>query len=89
MFAALARQSAWTIGSVARVVVRMKKENAVILDEDTKILARLAGLDKALDNFPLDVAVAAQTATAARNGLMALSDAGKEPWPPMRMKGVK
>jgi hypothetical protein len=61
----------------------------VELDEDARTLARLAGLGRALDEFPDDVAVAAQTAAAARKALRALGAPSGEPWPAMRMKEAK
>ena len=47
-------------------------------------LARRAGLDKALAEFPDDVAAAAEQAEAARTKINAPADPRAEPWPPMR-----
>ncbi len=48
-------------------------------------IARHAGLDRALSEFPDDVAAAAASAAAAVAGLAAPADPRDEPWPPMRM----
>ena len=55
---------------------------------DVLTLARAAGLDKAVKQFPEDVAVAAQSAANARSAVPALDDVTAEPWPPMRMRGA-
>ena len=47
-------------------------------------LARLAGLDRALADFPDDVAAAAAQALGHRGALQAPEDPAAEPWPPMR-----
>ena len=49
-------------------------------------MARTAGLEKAANQFPDDVAVAAQAAANARGAMPALEDVAAEPWPPMRMR---
>jgi hypothetical protein len=49
-----------------------------------ELLARRAGLDKALAKFPEDVAAAAEQASRAVSKLKAPSDPRAEPWPPMR-----
>jgi len=48
-----------------------------------ELLARRAGLDKALSEFPEDVASAAQQASDAVARMNAPSDPRAEPWPPM------
>ena len=48
------------------------------------LLARLAGLDKALAEFPDDVAAAAEQAAAVAARIKAPADPRAEPWPPMR-----
>lgn len=55
------------------------------MDKQTmEMLARRAGLDKALAEFPADVtAAAAQAADVARK-IKAPTDPRAEPWPPMR-----
>ncbi len=47
-------------------------------------LARRAGLDKALAEFPEDVAAAAEQAGSAVARMKAPTDPRAEPWPPMR-----
>ena len=53
---------------------------------DALMLARAAGLDKAVKQFPEDVVTAAHAAANARNAMPALDDVAAEPWPPMRMR---
>jgi hypothetical protein len=48
-------------------------------------LARRAGLDKALAQFPEDVAAAAKQASDSVAKMKAPSDPRAEPWPPMRV----
>jgi len=55
---------------------------------DVAALARAAGLDKTLKQFPNDVAAAVRAATNARNAMPALDDATAEPWPPMRTRST-
>jgi len=50
---------------------------------EIEMLARRAGLDKALAEFPDDVAAAAEQARAAIGRMKAPSDRRAEPWPPM------
>ena len=47
-------------------------------------LARGAGLDKALAEFPADVALAAEQALGNQGGIDYPTDPAAEPWPPMR-----
>jgi hypothetical protein len=47
-------------------------------------LARRAGLDKALAEFPEDVAAAAEQAGNSLARMKAPTDPRAEPWPPMR-----
>ena len=49
-----------------------------------ELLARRAGLEKALAEFPDDIAGAAQQAETAAARINAPSDPRAEPWPPMR-----
>jgi hypothetical protein len=51
-------------------------------------LARAAGLDLAVMQFPEDVAVAAETAARAHAALCAPDNIMAEPWPPMRMRSA-
>ena len=56
------------------------------MEEDELVaLARAAGLDKALRDFPEDVVAAVGAAEKARNDLSQPEDPTSEPWPPMRM----
>ena len=48
------------------------------------LLARRAGLDKALKEFPEDVAAAANQASGAVGRMNAPTDPRAEPWPPMQ-----
>jgi hypothetical protein len=50
-----------------------------------ELLARRAGLDKALTEFPEDVAAAAEQAGGAIARMKAPADPRAEPWPPMRI----
>ncbi len=55
------------------------------MDQATiELLARRAGLDKALRDFPDDVAAAAAQAGDVVERMKAPSDPRAEPWPPMR-----
>ncbi len=47
-------------------------------------LARLAGLDRALAEFPDDVLAAAAQAELHRGVMQPPEDPAEEPWPPMR-----
>jgi hypothetical protein len=56
-----------------------------IMDKATiELLARRAGLEKALAEFPEDVAAAAEQASGAVARMKAPTDPRAEPWPPMR-----
>jgi hypothetical protein len=50
-----------------------------------ELLARRAGLDKALAEFPEDVAAAAEQARDAAAKMKAPTNPRAEPWPPMRV----
>jgi len=56
------------------------------LDADIVALARAAGLDKALKNFPADISAAAHGASSARDTLPVQENVAAEPWPPMRVR---
>ena len=47
-------------------------------------LARRAGLDKALAEFPDDVAAAATQASTTSRAIKPPADPRAEPWPPMK-----
>jgi hypothetical protein len=49
-----------------------------------EVLARRAGLQKALAEFPDDVEAAATQAASALDKMKAPRDPRAEPWPPMR-----
>ncbi|HEY1795757.1 MAG TPA: hypothetical protein VGG57_06530 [Stellaceae bacterium] len=51
---------------------------------EIEMLARRAGLDKALKEFPDDVAAAVNAATGSIARMKAPTDPRAEPWPPMR-----
>jgi hypothetical protein len=53
---------------------------------DMLTLARLAGLDRALEHFPDDVATAARTALNIRASFQAPADNTAEVWPVMQVK---
>jgi hypothetical protein len=50
-----------------------------------ELLARRAGLDKALADFPEDVAAAAEQASGSVAKMKSPTDPRAEPWPPMRV----
>jgi hypothetical protein len=50
-----------------------------------ELLARRAGLEKALAEFPEDVASAAEQASASVAKMKSPTDPRAEPWPPMRV----
>jgi hypothetical protein len=49
-----------------------------------ELLARRAGLDKALKEFPEDVTAAATQASGSVAAMKAPTDPRAEPWPPMK-----
>lgn len=51
---------------------------------EIEFLARRAGLDKALAEFPDDVIAAANSAGSAVARMKAPTDPRAEPWPPMK-----
>ena len=53
-----------------------------------ELLARRAGLDKALAEFPEDVSAAAEQAANAAARIKAPAEPRAEPWPPMRVGGL-
>jgi hypothetical protein len=50
-----------------------------------ELLARRAGLDKALAEFPEDVITAAEQTSGSIEKMKAPTDPRAEPWPPMRI----
>ncbi len=60
-------------------------EGGMMMDKATiELLARRAGLDRALREFPEDVAAAAEQAAGVVARMKAPADPKAEPWPPMR-----
>ncbi len=60
------------------------------MDEPTmRRLAELAGLTKALAEFPQDVAQAAAQAGGHRETIQTPTNPAAEPWPPMRTRAVR
>jgi hypothetical protein len=53
---------------------------------DPLAVARAAGLNQIVDQFPDDVLVAAQAVAQDRADLPTLDDLTAEPWPPMRIR---
>jgi hypothetical protein len=54
------------------------------MDPIVAALARAAGLDKALAEFPDDIEAAAAQALGHKDGVRYPADPAAEPWPPMR-----
>lgn len=54
------------------------------MDPIVVALAKAAGLDKALADFPEDVAAAAAQALNNAGAMQVPTDPAAEPWPPMR-----
>ena len=60
--------------------------NKTLISAEIELLARRAGLDRALIDFPGDVLAAAELASSAVVRLRACTaDASVEPWPPMKV----
>jgi hypothetical protein len=66
----------------------MEARDAPKSGPDVFARAREAGLDRALKEFPEDVAIAMQTAAQARSALSAHENVAAEPWPPMRVRSA-
>ena len=63
----------------------INSKEADIMDKAMmELLARCAGLDKALAEFPEDVAAAAEQASKSVTRMKVPTDPRAEPWPPMR-----
>ena len=54
------------------------------MDPTVVALAKAAGLDKALSNFPDDIEAAAAQALGHAEAVTYPSNPAAEPWPPMR-----
>lgn len=61
-------------------------ETAQSESADIQTLARLAGLERAMTNFPEDVVTAARTALKIRTSFNLPSDNTVEVWPVMQVK---
>jgi hypothetical protein len=71
-----------------RMPDRIGADGGRVMEKATmELLARRAGLDKALAEFPEDVAAAAEQASGAVARMKAPADPHAEPWPPMRAGG--
>jgi hypothetical protein len=53
-------------------------------DDFIKALAKAAGLERALAEFPADILTAGKAATANLHHIQIPTDAAIEPWPPMK-----
>jgi hypothetical protein len=80
------RKSFLTFFIFAGVVMAEKKLSEPALEANA--LACAAGLDKAVKQFPEDVAAAARSAVQARSALGAQENVAAEPWPPMRVRSA-
>jgi hypothetical protein len=60
-------------------------DKAAIDKQTVELLARRAGLDKALAEYPDDVAAAVTQAAGVAQKIKAPTDPRAEPWPPMRV----
>jgi hypothetical protein len=56
-------------------------------DEKILSVARAAGLDKVIAEFPDELVAAAKVASDARSAFSPPADAAIEPWPPMTTGG--
>lgn len=56
------------------------------MDPIVAALAKAAGLEKALTDFPADIEAAAAQAMGHANGITYPTDPAVEPWPPMRAR---
>lgn len=71
-------------GRMARVVLTCPVEENSMDKATIELLARRAGLAKALAEFPDDVAAAATQAANVAQKIKQPTDPAVEPWPPMR-----
>ena len=73
---------------MARVVLTLSPAEESSMDKATiELLARRAGLAKALTEFPDDVTAAATQAANVAERIKRPTDPAAEPWPPMRAGG--
>ncbi|TBR28422.1 MAG: hypothetical protein EPO10_13105 [Reyranella sp.] len=73
-------------GRLARLVLTSAglKERYRVDKETIEVLARSAGLAKALAEFPEDVAISARQAADVARKIKRPADPTAEPWPPMK-----
>ena len=64
----------------------MPSDDATPLPSTCSRCARQAGLDKAVTEFPEDVAAAAEAAAQAQSACAGGGNPTDEPWPPMRAR---
>jgi hypothetical protein len=64
----------------------MSDDKTAPMSLDPLAVARAAGLDQIVAQFPDDVLVAEQAVAQDRADLPALDDLTAEPWPPMRIR---
>jgi hypothetical protein len=64
----------------------MSDHKTATMSLDPLAVARAAGLDQIVAQFPDDVLVAEQAVAQDRADLPALDDLTAEPWPPMRIR---
>jgi len=77
------KDDSWVLAQPRPVLLHEKSDR--LMDKATiELLARRAGLDKALAEFSDDVAAAAEQASGAAARMKAPTDPRAEPWPPMR-----
>jgi hypothetical protein len=67
-----------------RMICRIRVQESGMDRDLVAKLAHAAGLDKALTEFPDDVAIAAEQALGNQDGIAYPTDPAAEPWPPMR-----
>ena len=78
------KDDSWVLAQPRPVLLHEKSDR--LMDKATiELLARRAGLDKALAEFSDDVAAAAEQASGAAARMKAPTDPRAEPWPPMRV----
>jgi hypothetical protein len=65
-------------------MITRHNEVGAAMDPIVEALARAAGLEKALDEYPDDIAAAAAQALNNAGAVKVPTDPAAEPWPPMR-----
>ena len=59
------------------------------IPDEVATVARLAGLNRAAEQFPGDIIMAAGAAARARDTLPPVDDVAQQPWPPMPMRRTR